>query len=108
MTSITSHSGANRGATLVRVGGYLGIAGCIIGMGIFVSLCAGQNAAFSFSPIPAIMGAIGLVLALIGGLTHHGAIEDSHILAAIVANLWGLVGGLVLIAVWTNYPIFAK
>src|SRR4051812_31838951 len=100
MTSITSEAGGNRGAMLVKVGGSLGIASCIIGLALFIAACAGQSAAFSVSMLPAMMGAVGFVLALIGGITHHGKAEDMHVLAAIVTSLWGLAGGLVMMAVW--------
>src|SRR5436305_9543900 len=58
--STMSHGGAGAGQTndptLLRVGGALGIAGCIIGLAIFVGACAGMEAALSLSPLPVIMG----------------------------------------------------
>src|SRR5687767_13341799 len=101
--------GATRaGISLVKVGGALAIAGTIIGSLIFVAGCFGFGAAFMLSLIPTIFGAVGLVLAIIGGVAQHPVgVEDTHVLAAIVLNIAVLVGGLLEVAIWRGVPIFA-
>jgi hypothetical protein len=92
----------------VKVGGALAIAGTIIGALIFVAGCFGFSAAFMLSLIPTIFGAVGLVLAIIGGIVQHPVgVEDTHVLAAIVLSVAVLVGGLLEIAIWRGVPIFA-
>jgi hypothetical protein len=95
------------GTTLVRTGGALAIAGCSIGLLVFLVACAGFGAAFEFSPIPAVMGAVGLVLTLVGATQQRSiAIEDTHVVASLFVSLMALAGGLVLMAVWLHWPIF--
>ena len=108
-----SHGGAGAGQandpTLVRVGGALGIAACIIGLAIFVGACAGMGAALSLSPLPVIMGGVGFVLSIVGSLCKHSAHPDlTHELAAVAVSLWGLLGGLVLMAAWRGWDVFYK
>ena len=96
------------GISLVKVGGALAIAGTIIGAAIFVLGCFGFSAAFMLSLIPTIFGVVGLVLAIIGGVSQHPVgVEDTHVLAAIVLSLAVLVGGLLEICIWRGVPIFA-
>ena len=96
------------GVSLVKVGGALAIAGTIIGALIFVAACFGFSAAFMLSPIPTIFGAVGLVLAIIGGVVQHPVgVEDTHVLAAIVLSLAVLVGGMLEWTIWRGVPIFA-
>jgi hypothetical protein len=96
------------GISLVKVGGALAIAGTTIGSLIFLLGCFGFSAAFMLSLIPAIFGAVGLVLAIIGGVIQHPVgVEDTHVLAAILLSLAVLVGGLLEVAIWRGVPIFA-
>ena len=93
---------------MVKVGGALAIAGTIIGTLIFVAACFGFGAAFSLSLIPTIFGAVGLVLAIAGGLIQHPVgVEDTHVLAAILISIACLLGGLIEVAIWRGVPIFA-
>ena len=93
---------------MVKVGGALAIAGTIIGVLIFVAGCFGFGAAFMLSLIPAIFGAVGLILAIIGGVVQRPVgVEDTHVLAAIVLSIAVLVGGLLEVAIWRGVPIFA-
>jgi hypothetical protein len=101
--------GIQKDAMLVRIGGALGIAACIIGLAIFVAACAGFDAAFTLALLPTIMGFVGLVLTVIGGLWKHGQkTEATHELAAVAVSLWGLLGGLVLMAAWRGWEVFYK
>lgn len=96
------------GVSLVKVGGALAIAGTIIGTFIFVAGCFGFSAAFALSLIPTTFGAVGLTLAVIGGIVQHPVgVEDTHVLAAIVLSLAVLIGGLLEVAIWRGVPIFA-
>jgi hypothetical protein len=107
-----SHSttaGSTKGSTLVWAGSALGIAACIIGLGLFLAACFGLDAAFILSPLPTFMGAVGLILVVIGALGDAGKrMENVHVLAAIVVPIWGLLGGLVLMAAWLNWPMFYR
>src|SRR5690349_4534804 len=104
-----SHSSSGVGTSLVKLGGGLAIAGTIIGTFIFVFGCFGFGAAFTLSLIPTILGAVGLVLGIIGGATqpHAPGVEDTHVLATIVLSLAVLLGGLIEVAIWRGAPIFA-
>lgn len=103
-----SPGAARGGVSLVKVGGALAIAGTIIGTLIFVAGCFGFGAAFALSPIPTIFGAVGLTLAIIGGVAQQPVgVEDTHVLAAILIGIAVLVGGLLEIAIWRGVPIFA-
>jgi hypothetical protein len=102
-------SGSEKGSTLVWAGSALGIAACIIGLALFAAACFGFEAAFKISALPAVMGAVGFVLVVVGALSEAGKrMENVQILAALIVPLWGLLGGLVMMAVWLNWPIFAK
>jgi hypothetical protein len=97
-----------RGTSLVKVGGALAIAGTCIGLAVFVAGCFGFGAAFTLSPIPTLLGSLGLALAIIGGATQHAAgVEDTHVLSAIVLSIAVLLGGALEMCVWLGQPIFA-
>jgi len=93
---------------MVRVGGSLGIAGCIIGIGIFMAACAGMGAAMALSPLCVGMGGIGLVLSVMGGLCKHSKNEVTHELASLAVCLFSILGGLVIMAAWLSWPVFYK
>jgi hypothetical protein len=99
--------GAGRPTQLPRIGGALGMAGTFIGMGIFVLGCFGFGAAFYLSPLPMVLGVVGLVLTLVGWCCKSIAAEDSHVVAAIFVNLAVIVGALLEIMVMINKPFFA-
>ena len=93
--------------TLVRAGGGLGIAGCCIGLLAFITACAGFDAVFAFSPIPFLMGIVGLALTIAGAVQQRTLkIEDTHVIASLFINLIAFVGGLVELAVWRHWTIF--
>jgi hypothetical protein len=90
---------------LLRLGGSLGIAGCVIGLAILVGACAGLRAALVMSFIPLLLGLVGFVLALVGANTEkqkYGA-EDTHVLAALFAACMAVIGGVVLMAAWLKW-----
>lgn len=98
--------GSHRGTTLPRIGGALAIAGTFIGTGIFVLGCFGFYAAFYLSPIPLVLGAVGLVLAFCGIFYKSVAVEDSHVVAALLVNVAVICGALLELAIMLNVPIF--
>src|SRR5215471_4766427 len=80
---------------LVHVGGALGIASVILGFLIFLTACAGFDAALKLALLPVLLGLPGLVLIPIGGLLQkHAPVQDTHVLAAIFLTVFGTVGGL--------------
>lgn len=92
---------------LLRLGGALGIAACSVGLLIFVAACAGFGKAMVLSVIPLALSVAGLVLSLLGSWTQkHLISEDTHVLQALFANGSGLIGGLLLFAVWRGWHIF--
>jgi hypothetical protein len=92
---------------LPRIGGALGMAGSFIGTGIFLLGCFGFGAAFALSPIPLILGAVGLVLTLCGMFFKHIAGEDTHVVASLLVNIAVIVGAIMEICLWRNIPFFA-
>jgi len=108
MAAEMAHSSGG-GTSLTKLGGGLAVAGTIIGTFIFVFSCFGFGAAFTLSLIPTILGAAGLVLGIVGGVTqpHAPGVEDTHVLATIVLSLAVLCGGLIEVAIWRGIPIFA-
>ena len=103
-----SPGGTSRGTSLVKVAGGLAIAGAIIGIFIFLLGCFGFGAAFSLSLIPTLLGALALVLVVVGGLVQKPVgIVDTGVLAAIMLSIATLAGGLLEVALWLNKPIFA-
>ena len=100
-----AHDPDNR-TSLTKLGGSLGIAACCIGMAIFTLACFGFQAAFALSFIPLVMSLVGMVLAVIGGVRKEGGVDETGPLASIFINLFGIVGGLLLMAVWLDWMIF--
>ena len=90
----------------VQLGGSLGIAGSCIGLAIFIAGCFGVSAAFSLSIIPLAMGAVATVLVTLGGwIRHESDLGSTAPMAAVFPALMSLLGGLILLATWLNWPI---
>lgn len=98
--------GSSNASPTVYFGGMLGIAGCAIGIAIFLAGCSGFNAAFSFALIPLLMSGTGMLFTVVGGIIRRGGVEHTGILAGVFVNLFGLVGGLLELAVAQNWAIF--
>ncbi len=90
---------------LVRTGGALGIAGSCLGLLIFLTACAGFDAAFALAILPLLLGAVGLVMALVGALRKGFVIEDTHVLAAFFTTSLALIGGIIEFAVFRGSRI---
>ena len=107
---------------LVRLGGLLGIVGSIIGLVALVAACAGAdrvlpgswfperyNHVMALGAVSVVLGALGLVVALLGAFTQRARIaEDTHVMQAAFAGLISVLGGLLEMAVWLRWPIFPK
>jgi hypothetical protein len=93
--------------SLTRIGGGLGIAAAVVGLALFVAACAGFDASLKLSFIPLVLSIPGLVLSVIGGTTQQNP-EDTHVMAAVFPNLLGIVGGLVMMAAWLGWTVFAR
>ena len=88
-----------RPSTTILVGGGMGIAGAFLGLIIFLAACFGFEGAFLFSPLPFLLGAIGLVVCIVGAVTGKGNIEDTQVLGVMFVCLFGIVGGLLEMSV---------
>ncbi len=95
-----------RGTSLAKIGGALGIAGSIIGMIIFLGGCFGFNASFVLSPIPLVLGCLGLVLTVMGGFQKNPGIEDPHLVASYLINIAVISGALLEMAAWLGWSFF--
>ena len=99
--------GFANGSPLLRLGGGLGIAACFVGLLILLAACAGMNKVIVLSLIPVGLSVPGLILSIVGAIKDKAAItEDTHVLHALFANIAGLIGGLVEMAAWLNWPLF--
>ena len=93
---------------MVRLGGALGVAACAVGLAALLAACAGVNMALALSIIPVALAAPGLVISMLGAVVQKRQIgEDTHVLHALFANVSGLLGGLLMMAAWRNWHIFA-
>jgi hypothetical protein len=91
---------------LVRFGGLLGILGCILGLGVLFVGCAGYNIALKASPACIALGAVGIVITLMGALFQHRRLgEDTHVLQALFACLLSVIGGVLELAMYMKWPI---
>ena len=107
-TAAAAIAAARRKPTLVQIGSALGIASNCIGWAIFLMLCMGFTAASVFSPLPFALAVVGFVLTIIGGVTQKHADVDTHVLASIFLNIFGIVGGLLELAVWRQWTVLMK
>jgi hypothetical protein len=97
------------GSPLLRLGGGLGIAACVVGLLILVAACAGMNKIVVLSLIPVGLSIPGLAVSLIAAIKDKAAItEDTHVLQALFANGVGLLGGLLEMAAWLHWSLFHK
>jgi hypothetical protein len=90
-------------STVLRIGGGLGIAGCCVGLLVLLSACFGFNFALLLGFIPVVMGAVGFVLAVVGGFADKHA-EGSHVAAALFINVAALAGGAMILWAWQHWP----
>jgi hypothetical protein len=99
--------GFANGSPLLRLGGGLGIAACLVGLLILIAACAGMNKIVVLSLVPVGLSLPGLVVSIIGAVKDkHAITEDTHVLHALFANIAGLLGGLLEMAAWLHWPVF--
>ena len=92
---------------LVRLGGGLGIAACVVGLLIFFAACHGWAGALTLSIVPVLLSLPGLVLTIFGAVAQRDRVsEDTHVLAALFTTTMGLIGGLLEMAAWRGWPLF--
>ena len=105
-TASASHYAPTTGrSTLMQLGGGLGLAGCCIGLLVFLGACFGFSAALHLTPLPLAMGAVGIVLTIVAGL-RDPHIEGPSVAAGIFINLAALAGGVLLLCAWLSWRIF--
>jgi ABC-type glycerol-3-phosphate transport system permease component len=94
---------------LTRIGGSLGIAASSIALALFFAACAGYDAAFTLSVLPVALGAVGLIISIVGGVVEMNRMpEDTHVLAALFTCVLGLLAGVAEMAVWLNWGTLSK
>jgi hypothetical protein len=93
-------------ASVVYVGGGLGMAGAFVGLGIFMLACFGFEAAFKFSLLPFILGVAGLLLSFFGAMFTKDKVEDTHVVAALFVSFFAITGALLEMSVWLKWTIF--
>jgi hypothetical protein len=104
--SHTPHTLPGHGpSTTILVGGGMGIAGAFLGLLLFLVACFGLEGSFLFAPLPFILGAVGLVVCIVGAITGKGNIEDAQILGVMFVCLFGIVGGLLEMSVRYGWHI---
>ncbi|WP_428938687.1 hypothetical protein [Fontivita pretiosa] len=90
-----------RRSSLVQVGGALGIAAVCIALAVFVVALFNFEAVFILSPLPTILAAIGLVVAIVGGVRQkHVHDQETQPLAALFVTILGLLMGIIEMAIW--------
>jgi hypothetical protein len=94
--------------TLVHWGGWLGFLASSAGLAIFLLGCAGYLGPFGFYWLPLGLGALGMLLTVVGGVLGHRGVEQTAILASLFVNLFALVGGLLELALHQGWDIFFR
>ena len=101
--------GIRSGSSLAKIGGALGVAATFIGFAIFIAGCAGFGAAFTLSPLPLVLGVLGLVLTCAGGFfSDDVGLDDTQVVACYAINLAVIVGAMLEFAVWRGWNIFYR
>jgi hypothetical protein len=96
-----------RSSVLVKFGGFLGIAGCTLGLILLIVGCAGFGKALSWSMGCIGAGALGLLITLAGAFFERRKLgEETHVLQALFACFLSILGGVLELAVWLKWSIF--
>ncbi len=79
-----------------QIGGMLGVAACFIGLAIFLGGCMGFERSFDLAWIPLALAAVGLTFTVIAGVFNRDTgVQHTGVLASVLLNVFGLVGGLI-------------
>lgn len=92
---------------VLQVGSAMGIASVVLGLLTFLGACFGWEAALVFSPLPTMLGGVGLILTIVGAILSR-TVVDTQVLAALFVNAFGLVGGLLEMAAWLHWPVLGR
>ena len=105
---ISTFSPGNDSVQFGRVGGYMGMAGAIIAMLIFIAGCFGYQQVFSIMPyVPMLLGSVGMLLSLAAGfkLVDNG-LDDTQTFMAIFTCFIAMGGAFLELAVGNHWTIF--
>ena len=92
---------------MVRLGGFLGIVGTLVGLIVLFLGCGGIDRVMPFSRIAVGLGAAGLLLTVLGAFVHRRRfVEDTHVLQAMFTCVISIAGGLLGMAAWLNWSMF--
>src|SRR3954468_8709035 len=94
-------------STTILVGGGMGIAGAFLGLALFLIACFGFEGSFLFSRLPFLLGAVGLIVCIVGAIGGKGSLDDTQVLGVMFVCLFGIVGGLLEMSVRYHWGIFA-
>jgi hypothetical protein len=104
LNSSVSDTAATPVHPLLRVAGGLSLAGVLLGIILLLLTCAGLDAALDFSPAVLALGVAGGILTLLS-TRHSPATETGPILASLFMSALALLGGVLQLAVWLQWPI---
>ena len=104
-----SDSAGRSSSPLLKVGGGLGVAACVIGLVLLMAGCAGYGKALTLGVVVIVLAAAGLAVSFVGAIAQKDRIaQDTHILQALFVNFIGLVGGALEAAVAFDWKIFYR
>jgi hypothetical protein len=90
-----------------QIGGMLGVAACLTGLAIFLGGCMGFERAFDLARIPLALAAAGLLFTVLAGVfSRSTGVQHTGILASVLLNVFGIVGGILEWALGHGSTIF--
>ena len=89
---------------LLRVAGGLALAGVLLGLSLLILTCCGFDAALYFSPAILVLSFAGGILTILAA-KHSPSTETGPILASFFLATLALLGGVLELAVWLQWPI---
>src|SRR5687767_15183567 len=104
--SFAASSSIGRPSTLFQLGAGFGVAGFSLGLLVFLAACFGFGAALYLSPLPIAMGLAGFAFTIAGGVRDPHT-EGSHVAASLFICVAAIVGGLLEMAGWLGWRVFA-
>ena len=94
-----------RRTPLAVVGGALSIAGCCLGLLLFLLACGGFDSAFILAPVPFAFGVVGFCLSVIAAASGGRGVGTTQILCSLFCGTLAVLGAFLEIAVWRGWPI---